>query len=1022
MEWRMKHSLVFLWMLAASVLCASGVEVTVHNPAKTAGKCNIRVGIPFKRGKYKDAGKFAVSSSGKLLPTQTDVLARHSDGTLRWISAVFPAELDGREFQKFTLLDGAAVPVPEKVLTVKEDASKISIDTGKMRFTADKKRFSFSPENGKSIDLAFRTADGTHFSASKGKLDSAEVTLNGKLRSSLRFEGWFGSDAGEQFCRYILHLNFDAASSQVKAGFTFIITGENDKAKFSEISFEIPGQYSSGSIGGVPGNALGKYLLHYAYDKYLSADISAPGAYSEKADGKAAPGWIKAGRVALYMEDFKENFPSELALESGKLSCYLWPAHGVAKPDRKVTGANRQYLWFCHENKVLDFKPPQSYLAAEGHGKHYVAEAAQESCLGLAKTMHLRIDFDAPEQLHSFFTSYPSALPSKEAVADSYVFGPMQICDPARYPEEEALLERRFALERRLSETTGDGDFGKWNYGDGHSIWRTRDNRWDDSWRTWKGYHHVSGSVPWILALRKTGWAEFRRAIAVSRHLIDVDICHYDTPESIARSKKKYAVSGKIKGGLNDYKGLTHWHAGDRIYDYNTQTEFALVYYYITGDLRGYEVAKMWGDAAVKHFTRTWDRREGTGVASSLVDLYLATLDKRYLEIAGKFVKTVLDTQAPADELPASRWQDGALNGWANYAPGLRKYYEVTRDSGVAKAFCRWADAFMNGYGDTTSTGAKLHDCIDVMAYAWMISGNEKYLRHGRWLLDNYLYLYESDDFSKCKPFESVEYFMMERIPVFLAAQSKYGKPVMPLPLDRGVPEFSYKSSGKPKNGDHTIYLLGDGKPFTVDVGVITSNSSPASVSFETVKGKQLCRGWLKPDKAKLANCRITVDPAPEGVYVLKVRRNLNSLRIRSRVKQSSPAGTIYSYAGGGSYVFEVPQSGILEWKCRPSLAVYPVFAALESPDGKITNCRFYAPRDGKERRFRVKAAPGLWKLSGIFAPMPSNLKVNRVPVKYLAPSREKYFDPDKVKVDNAANASAKYEVLKYKSPNKSRR
>jgi hypothetical protein len=139
-------------------------------------------------------------------------------------------------------------------------------------------------------------------------------------------------------------------------------------------------------------------------------------------------------------------------------------------------------------------------------------------------------------------------------------------------------------------------------------------------------------------------------------------------------------------------------------------------------------------------------------------------------------------------------------------------------------------------------------------------------------------------------------------------------------------------------------------------------------------------------------------------------------------VKQSSPAGTIYSYAGGGSYVFEAPQSGILEWKCRPSLAVYPVFAALESPDGKINNCRFYAPRDGKERRFRVKAAPGLWKLSGIFAPMPSNLKVNKVSVKYLSPSREKYFNPDKVTCDNAENAAAKYEVLKYKSFNKSRR
>ena len=1017
----MKTALVFIWLYAVSTVFAAA-GIIVHNPAETAGRQLVRVGIPFPRGKYTDASKFAVSSNGKLLPTQTDVLARHSDGSLRWISAVFQGDLDGRKFQEFKLTGNAAAPAAKKNIVISRGSQDIICDTGKMRFMVKEKKFFFAPENGESIDFTFRTADGKKFRASKGKLDSMRITRVGKLQSSLRFEGWFGADDGENFCRYIVHIDLFAGSAKIKTSCTFIITGENDKARFAEIALEIPGRYSSGEFGGVSGDALNKYLLHYAYDKYLTGDIASPKAYSETGDGKSAPGWVKAGKTAVYMEDFKENFPCELALFHDNLVCYLWPARGVAKPGRKITEENRQYLWFCHENKILDFKAPADYLKADGHGKHYVAEAAQESCLGLAKTMHLHIDFAAPYKLSAFFTSPPAALPSKETVADSYVFGPMQIYDMKKFPREEKLLERRFALERRLAETTGPGDFGKWNYGDGHSIWRNNTNSWDNSWRTWKGYHHVSGSVPWLLALRKTGWEEYRRAIAVSRHLIDVDICHYDTPESKARSKKKYAVSGKIKGGLNDYKGLTHWHAGDRIYDYNTQTEFALVYTYITGDLRGYEVAKMWGDAAVKHFTRTWDRREGTGTASSLVDLYLATLDKRYLDIAGKFIKTVLDTQAPADELPASRWQDGALNGWANYAPGIRKYYEVTKDPAVAKAICRWADAFMNGYGDTTSTGAKLHDCIDVMAYAWMISGNEKYLRHGRWLLDNYLYLYDSDDPAKCKPFESVEYFMFERIPVFLAALSKYGRNPAPLPLEKGLPEFSYQSHGKPKLGNHTVYLLGDGKPFTVEAGVTAKDKNPVSFTLETKDGKVLCKGKITPDKARLANCRITVDPAPQGVYVLKAGKNLVSLRVRSRLKECAPAKTIYSYSGGGSYAFEVPANGLLEWKCRPNIAVYPVFAALESPDGKFTFWRFYAPRDGKEKRFRMKVTPGIWKLSGIFAPMPANLKFDRKPIKYLSPSREKFFDPDRVKGSGTADAKAVFSNVPYKNFNKSRR
>ena len=172
-------------------------------------------------------------------------------------------------------------------------------------------------------------------------------------------------------------------------------------------------------------------------------------------------------------------------------------------------------------------------LIQEGIGRFESLKASDE----------INIDFDADSEPAGFFIDPPAALPDKEAVAASKVFGPMKVYDKKNNPAEEEMIERRSRLERHLAETTGPGDFGKWNYGDGHSIWRPAVNRWDDSWRTWKGYHHVSGSVPWILALRKTGWDEYKRAIAVSRHLSDIDICHYETEQSIERSKKKYAVN-----------------------------------------------------------------------------------------------------------------------------------------------------------------------------------------------------------------------------------------------------------------------------------------------------------------------------------------------------------------------------------------------------------------------------------------------------------------------------------------------
>ena len=75
------------------------------------------------------------------------------------------------------------------------------VDTGKKRFVIGRKKFFFAPENGDSIELAFRNAEGKLFSAANGVLDSATLTACGKLRTSLRLEGWFGSENKEKSCR-----------------------------------------------------------------------------------------------------------------------------------------------------------------------------------------------------------------------------------------------------------------------------------------------------------------------------------------------------------------------------------------------------------------------------------------------------------------------------------------------------------------------------------------------------------------------------------------------------------------------------------------------------------------------------------------------------------------------------------------------------------------------------------------------------------------------------------------------------
>ena len=146
----------------------------------------------------------------------------------------------------------------------------------------------------------------------------------------------------------ILYLDFYSGSSTVQSNFSFIITEEKDKARFSEITLAVPGKYSTGQIGGFKGNALGKYLLQYAYDKYLVSDINNPRAYCEKGDGKFAPGWVKAGKTAVFIEDFKENFEI-IAPENFNFAYDVVDAWAAQAPDKLAM------LWTNDEGKEMSF-------------------------------------------------------------------------------------------------------------------------------------------------------------------------------------------------------------------------------------------------------------------------------------------------------------------------------------------------------------------------------------------------------------------------------------------------------------------------------------------------------------------------------------------------------------------------------------------------------------------------------------------------------------------------------------------
>ena len=968
----MKKFLLLAALFGALLLSGADIAFTVDNPGRIKGKRTLRVGIPFPKGKFKDAGSFGVFMGKKQFPAVVTVLNRWpQDQSLRWAAAVFTGELDGSPQQKFTLKTGVKPLLPPRG-ELEEDLS-------------------FKPY--------FITASGVRYDA--GKPEYTQIVEANSLRRMVKTEGFFRNSKNEPFCRYIIRQEFLAGNKESKLYFTFVITGDEKQSKFKDIGIEFPGNFQKGTLGGVKGDAMNKYLLQYAYDKYLVSSLKTPKKWQKKGDGTQAPGWAAADNFRIAVGDFAETFPNELEIRPDALVYHFWPAHGVKEPGFKVTDANRQYLRFCHEGEVLDFTAPREYWdVGSDYIKRYFREGKIESPMGVAKTAVLRI---APQG--------GAVAPEKELMA---LVDPQWLCasgvmrnihhyDPVKFPAEEKLLYNWYAWERRQARNAPPGDFGKWNYGDSHSVWIVEKNRWDDFYRTWKGYHHSSGSYPWLLALRKGDFEICRWAIAVSQHLMDIDICNWSTRESEAFPKDpKLIWRRKIKGALNDYKGLTHWHAGSRNPDYNSQTEFALLYYYITGDIRGLDVAKMWGEAALKLYRRPSIGRGGTGMVSALTDLWLATGDKRYTDMIDKYITRLRAGQIKSKQPLSSRTGKGAMTGWANYQPGIQKYYDATH-SPVAKAIIAdWAACTVKGVSERTEPPS-----IDLSLYGWLLTKDITYLRYAAWFAESGLYEHALAEPVRHQ-FKSVSYFFLERLPFLMWAMNKYNKKVTPLAVGGGVCQFPYQlTSSYPKEGAFTVYLKSSGKPFELKCGALIGKSKTADLTLTDPDGKVLAKHTLVPGKNKendaiitfttLADTGLKIGVHKPGVLTLKIGPKVRRLALECPLPRVAAAECHYNNKmSGGTWAFRVKKAGTLTIDMVKTMDT-SAHLQLESPDGKYAGSfNFRCPYDGKKKTAHFKVTPGIWQLRGIFGTGKYTLKLDGKKIPYVAPSKELWFDMDK--------------------------
>jgi hypothetical protein len=944
----------------------SGAAVRADEPVQT-----VTWGVPLPRGAVTAADQLRLlGADGKALACQFDPMATWDQGkSLKWVLLSFM--LDPKQASGLKLVYGATPAAGRPTTTdevgprvglwyVRQSPEGYSVSTGALRCTVSK-------TTGMLADVQLTTPGGDrpcmgaaelYLVAAGGNYEGrfvagpAEITVTrqGSRLATLRCEGWY-QQSDKKLCKYVNRFTFQAGSPVIKISQTFLLTEQSGQVAFADIGLKLPlvGQWA-GQFG-VDGQALpatgASYVRQDAPEHCVLVDAN------RQQEGKRVDGWMaQAGNdatVAVALRDAWQNYPLELALSPNDMTLHFWPEHGRTDNLHPVTLENINKLWFCHEGKLLDFAVPAAVYSFMGKGVEndyrYVRSAQKANAIGLAKThefsLMLAAGGDATAHARALARQVDDPIVVSLSGKDMCATGAFDDLYPAGDPQFAGIdrgMRDFFLAERRMEEACES--FGKFNWGDGHTSWRWDEMRFDTIYRTWRNTHHGAPRVPWVLWARSADPAFLQYGLRNARHVLDLDYCHYSTPEL---EKLEYPV-GKIAGALNDYKGLVHWHSGNRLYDYNSMTDFALWYTFVSGDDWGLEVAKRWGDAAVARFGAANGHREGAGVCDALLTLYQATWDERYLKLVHAYANKLIDQQLP----------DGRMPQWENYAPWLERYVRLVGPQGEApnpeqhararQSLIRWADAYLVGPADASGEPGHGWAYYNIMAAAYNETKNEKYLSEGmgnlQAVIDN-AYEEPGQVWAGYWSGGSLWGYLQQRVPYFLTALARHGKPVEPAYPEFSVSQCTFHLYSGPER-TMRVQLLGEAK--AAGKAVLCGPDGKPVKEWELVKG--------------LFAVRDETPVQPETKYTLKIEPDTIMVRapvsnLPSEVMEPGPNGL---NAMRGSRLYFMVPPGCAEFTIQVTGRLWPQTLTLYDPEDRLVERRQWSEFDGpKPQTLTVK-------------------------------------------------------------------
>ncbi len=984
----MERAIVFgFLLLAVGVATAAELPLVVRHLSGAAIEAGeppqpVSWGVPLPRGAVTAAGQLRLLDvAGNPVPCQFDPMATWDHGkSLKWVLLSFT--LDPQQARGLKLVSGSGVPPPTTgpVLQIRAEGDTYVVDTGAMHCSVLKAGGMLDcagplvggePRQSIGAAEAYLVATGPHYQG-RFVAGPAEITLvrQGPRTATFRCEGWYEQEE-KKLCKYIHRLTFHAGSPVVKISQTFLLTEETGTVAFADIGLKLPLVGEWAGRFGMDGQVAAAPLIAGEGAPYLRQDAPEHCLYVDprgQQEGRRMDGWMAQttqGRngtadtsVVVAVHDAWQNYPLELGLSRKEMTLHLWPAHGRADNLHPVTLDNINKLWFVHEGKLLDFTVPAQVHSFKGEGPEndyrYVRSAKVANAIGLAKThdflLLLTATGDATAHARALARQVNDPLVVSLSGKDMCATGAFDDLYPAGDPRFAAIdkgMRDFFLAERRMEELCQS--CGKFNWGDGHTSWRWGELRFDTIYRTWRNTHHGAPRVPWVLWARSADPVFLQYGLRNARHVLDLDYCHYTTPEL---AKLPYPV-GKIAGALNDYKGLVHWHSGNRLFDYNSMTDFALWYSFVSGDDWGLEVAKQWGDSAVAHFTSAGGHREGAGVCDALLTLYLATWDERYLTLVHQYATALIKSQLP----------DGRMPQWENYAPWLERYVRLVAPDGEApdaeryararECLIRWADAYLVGPADASAEPGHGWAYYNILAAAYSVTAGsrpaqaEKYLAEG---LGNLQAIADNCYEEPGKPWAgywqggSLWGYIQQRAPYLLAALARHDKPVSP-----SYPEFAVSQC---------VLHLYSGPEQTLKLQLAGTSAEAGRAILRGPDGQEVKRWELPKGPFEV---REETPVQPETKYTLRIEPDTIMVRVPvsnlpAEVMEPGPGGI---NAMRGSRLYFLVPPGCAQFTVKVRGRLWPQTLTLYDPEGKLLERRQWQEFDGpKPQTLTIRPTP----------------------------------------------------------------